>query len=296
MEIKTASELLSKLSLTVLMENYQIVVKRFNVFDVPFTMKFNRHMHSSYEFHIISSGRCRVMTDDGEFEVQAGEFYLTAPGVYHEQIALSSGGYVEYALDCEINKIEDSSSEIASLVKLITETKCKPFGDRYKLIKLFEQALYEAYYRNIGFYNTLMNIVSSIIINTARTMASGVLVEQEFDFTYKDNDFRLVQLERFIEDNISTDITTEDIATYMGLSEKQICRIIKAKTGKSTKEFMLYTKHQRAKKLLETTELPMKLISHEIGFDSEVYFNQWFKRREGTSPGNYRSMINNANP
>lgn len=294
MDIKTASDLLSKLSLVVPMENYEIIVKRFNVFDVPFTIRFNRHMHSSYEFHIISSGRCRVTTDNGEFDVQAGEFYLTAPGVYHEQIALSSGGYVEYALDCEINQLDNYTSEISGLVKLITETECKPFNDRNNLIKLFEQALYEAYHKNIGFYNTLKNIVSSIIISTARTMAKEVAIKQGYGFTYKDNDFRIVQLERFIEDNISIKLSTDDIASYMGLSEKQICRIIKGKTGKNTKDFMLNLKHQRVKKLLETTELSMKVIAENIGFDSEVYFNQWFKRREGISPGNYRAKVKSS--
>jgi AraC-like DNA-binding protein len=296
MDIKIASDLLSKLNLKIPMENYEIVVKQFKVSDMSKLMHCSRHMHSSFEYHIISSGRCRVILDNKIFEVEAGEFYITGPGVYHEQIGLSSGGYMEYSLDCEINLVEHYDSEADQVVKLLTETECKPFKDTQNIIKLFEQALFEAYHKNIGFYVSIKNLVCSIIISTARTMSRNTSTFKPLGSIYKDNDFRIVYLERFIEDNLAINLSTDDIARYMGLSDKQICRIIKEKTGKSTKNFILSLKLEKTKELLRVSDFSLKHISNSLGFESEIYFNQWFKRRQGIAPGCYRerSRITNT--
>lgn len=293
MDIKIASDLLSKLNLKIPMENYEIVVKQFKVSDMSRLMHCSRHTHSSFEYHIISSGRCRVILDDNTFEIGAGEFYLTAPGVYHEQIGLSSGGYMEYSLDCEINLLEKYDSEANHVVKLLNETKCKPFKDNQNIIMLFEQALFEAYHKNIGFYGSIKNIVSSIIISTARTMSKNASALKPLGAMYKDNDFRIVHLERFIEDNLAINLSTDDIARYMGLSDKQICRIVKEKTGKSTKNFILSLKLEKSKELLQASDFSLKHISNSLGFESEIYFNQWFKRRQGMAPGGYRESVKN---
>lgn len=290
MDIRTASDLLSKLSLRFILENYEVNVKRINVYDAPFTQKINRHKHSTFEYHILSSGSCRVTTDLRTFDVQAGDYYLTGPGVYHEQTALSSGGYVEYALDCEITLVEEAFTESSELVHILTTTECKPIRDRKQMLKLYEQALAEAYHRKVGYVNTLRNLIGTMLITSARAMAwpedNGRQAVEPL--VLGNNDFRMVQLERFIQDNLGVRLTTSDLASYIGLSDKQVCRIIREKTGKNTKEFILELKMEAAKELLHSSLIPVKQIGEQIGFESEVYFNQWFKQRTGISPGGYR--------
>ena len=294
MEIKLASDLLTQLKLTILMDNYAAEVKGFRVSNMSSAHHINRHKHSSYEYHIIKSGTCRVIVDWGSFEVGPGEFYLTAPGVYHEQIPLSSGGYTEYCLDVEIKELESCESETGELVKILTETECRPFKDTQNVIKLFEQALQEAFYRNIGFYGSIKNIVYLILIRSARAMGSSQEEERKVEHLYKDNDFRLIQIERFIEDNIAVNITADDVARYMCLSNKQTGRIIKEKTGIGTKELIHRLKLEKAKVLLEDTEFSLKNISLMLGFENEIYFNQFFKRKAGITPGSYREAIRKA--
>jgi AraC-like DNA-binding protein len=288
LDIRVASEMLSKLSLKIPMDNYFVEVKHFRVSDMPEVSPIKRHTHSSFEYHMIKSGRCRVHLDGSIFEIDAGDFYITAPGVYHEQVALSPGGYIEYSLNCEIKILEPGNSETDNIVKLLTKTECKSIKDTHNLIKLFEQALYEAYHKNIGFYGSIKNLVRTIIISSARAVSCNSLTQIEVPSIYKDNDFRLIQIERFIQDNISISLTTEDISRYMCLGNKQICRIIKEKTGMGTKDLILSLKLQKAKRLLEDTDYSIKNISQFIGFENEIYFNQLFKRKEGLTPGNYR--------
>jgi len=296
MDIRTASKLLSQLNLKTKVDNYIIDVKHFRVADMTTVNLINSHMHSSFEYHIIKSGICRVTIDSGTFDASAGEFYLTAPGVYHEQKAISSGGYIEYSLNCEINLEEQWDSEMNNIAELLTKAECKSIKDTQNITKLFEEALYEAYHKNIGFYVSIKNLITSIIIRSARAMSSNRLDPSEVVYNsissiYKDNDFRLIQIERFIEDNLAVKLTADDIARYMCLSNKQVCRIIKEKTGRGTKELILRGKLKKAKELLEDTNIPLKNISNSLGMESEIYFNQLFKRKEGITPGSYRENV-----
>jgi YesN/AraC family two-component response regulator len=291
LDIRVASGMLSQLNIKVHMDNYVVDVKHFRVSDMSEDRPVKRHTHSSFEYHIIKSGRCRVKLDNSAFEANAGEFYLTAPGVYHEQIALSSGGYIEYSLNCEIILSENYSSETDNIVDILTQTECKPFKDTQNIIRLFEQSLYEAYHKNIGFYGSIKNLICTIIISSARAMNNNLLTQAEVPSMYKDNDFRLIQIERFIQDNIAINLTTDDISRYMCLSNKQICRIIKEKTGIGTKDLILSLKLEKAKKLLLDTDYSLKNISQLLGFENEIYFNQLFKKKEGLTPGIYRKNI-----
>ncbi|MDE6722731.1 MAG: cupin domain-containing protein, partial [Eubacterium sp.] len=48
-----------------------------------------RHAHAkdSYELHFIVGGKGKLITDTNEYELSAGNFFITGPNIYHEQTA-----------------------------------------------------------------------------------------------------------------------------------------------------------------------------------------------------------------
>ena len=84
MDIQKASDKLSQLNLKLDMDNFIIDILWFRVLKNKGVWCISRHTHSSYEFHLVASGGCKVILDGGEFIAREGEFYLTPPGVYHE--------------------------------------------------------------------------------------------------------------------------------------------------------------------------------------------------------------------
>ena len=74
----------------------------------------------------------------------------------------------------------------------------------------------------------------------------------------------------------------------MGLNPEYLCRLFKRETGQSPIARLLDIRLSHARRLLLTTERPMKEIAVECGFVSETYFYTAFRRREGMAPGEYR--------
>lgn len=296
MDIMKASNKLSQLELEFAMDNVTIEILWFRAMTNRDEWCITMHTHSSFEFHFVAAGKCKVILEDGEFEAKKGEIYLTAPGVYHEQCSIDETGYyVEYSMNCDFSIIEDKNSEAQRMVNLLEKAKCKPFSDRFGILDYFNKALYEVENEEIGFYNNIKSIASMIIALAARTVNEDINIQEySVPAKIKKDNYRFLQIKKYIEDNIGGHITTIDVANYMHLSDRQICRIVKEKTGESTKEFINSIKFAKAKKLLRETDLQIKEIANILGFSNEYYFNQFFKREEGYPPGVFRFNVKNV--
>lgn len=294
MDIFKASDNLSRLNLKLDMDNYVVDILWFRAMVNKGRWCINRHTHSSYEFHFVAAGACEVILDDARFVARKGELYLTPPGVYHEQKDCGEN-YTEYSINCDFIKKQEEITETEALFDILSSAACKIFNDNYNILNLFYTALEEAYYGEIGFYNNIKNLASMIITLTVRGMNENKLKNEYLVPEKMEKDaYRFKLIEKFIEDNLGNNITTKALADFMFLSDKQVYRIIKEKTGKSSKEFINGKKLRRAKELLKYSDLKIKEISEILGFTSEYYFNQFFKREEGYPPGLYRVNVQNV--
>jgi AraC-like DNA-binding protein len=293
---KKASDKLSQLDLQFSMDNYLLDILWFRVMEARGEWCIKRHMHSTFEFHFVAEGKCRVSLKNEEFEAAAGEFYITAPGVYHEQCGLGdSSHYVEYSINYDFIKLRPGNTEAEKILNILSSEPCKLVKDKYKIIKHFEEALKEAYSEELGYFNNVKNSAQRILVLAARTLkADEPKTVYEISRKLKNEDYRFSMMEKFIEDNIANDITTKELAKFMFLSDKQVYRIIKSKTGKSTIKYMNCVRLKKAKDLLKNSDHNIKNIAELLGFTSEYYFNQFFKREEGYPPGRFRRNIGNV--
>jgi AraC-like DNA-binding protein len=104
----------------------------------------------------------------------------------------------------------------------------------------------------------------------------------------KDGDIRLFKAKRFIEDNAQLYLGCEDVASYVGISSKQLSRIFVKYEKISLRNYIQKKKAEEAVRMLEETDLPIALISDGLGFSGVCYFNNFFVRHFGVSPGKYR--------
>lgn len=287
-DLNRASNRLSELDLRITADNLLIDVLWFRSMQCDSDTFIARHTHSTYEFHFAYSGSSLVQLDDREFTVKAGEFYVTGPGVFHQQVIHK--GHAEFSINCQLSLQEEKQSEAAYILDFLQNVPCMPYQDTTGIMDLFLLALKEAYEQNIGFYGNIVSITTMIITAAIRSMGGSFQAKYQVPVKKKKNTFTYSQIEKFIQDNILTQISVADISNYVHLGEKQISRIVKEKKGISTKELIQELKFQKAKAmLLENSNYSIKQVAEALGFSSEYYFNQFFKRKEGYPPGIFRN-------
>ena len=92
----------------------------------------------------------------------------------------------------------------------------------------------------------------------------------------------------YIQKNIMYDITIRDIADACSCSESTVSHLFKENMGVSLKKYLLDERLARAKKLIETSDLPIGSIAALCGFSDSGYFSTLFRKRLGKSPSEYR--------
>ena len=84
--------------------------------------------------------------------------------------------------------------------------------------------------------------------------------------------------------------TTAVLAAHLGMSETHFRRMFKATIGQTIHAFVEEARLTRAKTLLITTELPLKVISHRLGFSHPGAFSTAFSNITGHSPRAFRRL------
>jgi len=94
----------------------------------------------------------------------------------------------------------------------------------------------------------------------------------------------------YIHKNIGdSNLGVEHIAEELFLSRSKLYRKIKALTGNTATEFIRKIKLEKAKELLERTDLTVSEIGYKVGFSSPSYFTKCFKNYFGQIPKEIRA-------
>ena len=92
----------------------------------------------------------------------------------------------------------------------------------------------------------------------------------------------------YLETNYSNNISVQSLADSVGLNRSYLHRLFKSATGSSLKEYLLDLRIRKACSLLKSTDLPVAIISHSVGYEDTLYFSRLFKKKKGLSPSQYR--------
>lgn len=82
----------------------------------------------------------------------------------------------------------------------------------------------------------------------------------------------------------------KDYASKLSVTPKHLTEIVKDQTGKTALETIHQLKIGYAKGLLKQTNLSVKQIAFELGFDNPEYFNVFFKKLTGETPNQFRQI------
>ncbi len=95
----------------------------------------------------------------------------------------------------------------------------------------------------------------------------------------------------FMEQHLDMSLTLEELAAHSGQSVPYYTRLFKERTNQSPMACFIQLKIRKTCELLDQTDLSIKQIAGELGYDDPYYFSRLFKKVQGCSPSTYRIAI-----
>ena len=163
----------------------------------------------------------------------------------------------------------DVESRIAGLEHGADAYLAKPFDKKELLVRL--EKLLELRDKLRARYTALDALGDKNNTNPQPEDEFVMKLRSEVEANIEDEDFGILQLCRAV-----------------GMSRTQLHRKIKALTGKSTSIFVRAIRLQKAKELLEQTDLNISQVAFEVGFKDPKYFSRTFAEEFGESPNQMR--------
>lgn len=97
-----------------------------------------------------------------------------------------------------------------------------------------------------------------------------------------------VILKRYIDANLRHDISLESMCARIQRSRVQTLRIFASEYNCTPKQYQLEQRLELARQYLKNSSYSIREIAELVGFNDEFYFSNWFKKRTGIPPREFR--------
>lgn len=115
------------------------------------------------------------------------------------------------------------------------------------------------------------------------------LIEECGNSGYEGRSIQLIH--DYIEQHFHENFSLNELAERFHFSPQYIARRFKEKYNMTIISYQMELRMEKAKSLLEYTDLPVVKISEMIGYQDESYFSKVFRKQHGLPPLKYRKRI-----
>lgn len=137
----------------------------------------------------------------------------------------------------------------------------------------------------------LSDIANSKMLNEAmkllREYCLQVAIELEIQKNTGGKKHALLALDYIEKHYADSELNLNTICSYISISASRFSAIFKNATGETFMEVLIRTRMQKAKELLENTDLKNYEIAEKVGFSDPHYFSTSFKKMTGKTPTEY---------
>lgn len=143
---------------------------------------------------------------------------------------------------------------------------------------------------NVNIYSIIANMdtleeIEAYLIEVYQSIASYSAPIKEVSDT---NYFERVM--NYIKEHYNEELIFEDVASQIGISYSYLRKLVKEETGISLIDNLNLIRIEEVKRLLLQTDLTISEIAHEVGYRNIQSVNRFFKKYEGISPSEFKSL------
>lgn len=100
----------------------------------------------------------------------------------------------------------------------------------------------------------------------------------------------ITDVKEYISQNFAQNLTLAVLANRFFINPFYLSQLFKEKTGETYLSYVMKVRINKAKELLETTNLKMAEVCELVGYTDTKYFSKLFEKLAGCKPSEYKSL------
>jgi len=246
------------------------------------------HYHPCVAFHSCLQGPVHLVTPDGDQRLDAGVFYMLAPGVWHHWH--NDGPHTAATMSFLIDTEHPGSWPVASGVAECCRELRRLVRGTHRFHVAGDPELQQAFWQltdhlmaerprkpvaTTGLLCTLIGLILERLAPAAEPTPAQTDVAG--------------QIRRLLLARVSDRLSIAEVAREVGLSPTRVKQVFRATYGCGIKAYFNQLKIGQAKRLLCDPALTVEQVSYKLRFSSPAYFSHVFAQYTGESPTAFRS-------
>ncbi|MDD9268160.1 helix-turn-helix domain-containing protein [Paenibacillus sp. GCM10023248] len=251
------------------------------------------HTHSFFEICYVVQGEGVYYSDGVTYPLRAGTLYCSKPESRH--FIRSDEGMLLLFVALEPVASESSDAFLHDFQQVISYPHLFiPNAEHTAPAHIWQALLLQAADPESRYPETTRQLAYSFVMSclslllqislTGDTVASAAATELQGT---------LKRAKAYIQSHLTAKISLADVAQSLHVSERQLSRLMAEELGQSFPSVVKTERVKRAAYLLGFTDIPLKQIAEDTGFESIHYFTQVFTKEIGTPPSTFRKKCLN---
>jgi AraC family transcriptional regulator, transcriptional activator of pobA len=244
------------------------------------------HRKDFYVFVMVRKGSSRHWVDMTPYSLKENTFYVASPWQVHVKEKSEPLQGIILSFNEEFLNMDESKT-IRQLPIILNSLNAHELCLQPRDASFIEDTLGKMYTEYEGNnewrYIMLLSYLRILAIYTSRLYTE----QYEKNNSYQER-LLLQQFKSLINDRFTQLHQVSGYAQLLYISSGYLNEVVKEQSGKTAIEHI----HERivleAKRKLFHTELSVKEIGYDLGFEDAAYFNRFFKRLTGQTPSSFR--------
>jgi AraC-like DNA-binding protein/mannose-6-phosphate isomerase-like protein (cupin superfamily) len=249
---------------------------------------FNNHWHPNLEFYYVIEGTYQIRLDNNTHILNAGDIFIVRPGENHSiQSVSQKAKYYSIGIATRLVSLDEGHFFQKSFLEpldrgmLEFDPLVRPSDPDYQNFSMpMDRVIQtEGQKDKVVMYSGAVSICCALIQRSR-------IKEKKTEGFSKEHD-AVQQCVLFIKKNYMHKVKLEQLAEIANLHPNYLCTLFRKYMGTSPMTYLSRVRMQRARKLLRETDLNIRQVAEQTGFNSASFFSKRFKAIMGIPPAEY---------
>ncbi len=236
------------------------------------------HSHQFTELFFVVNGEGNFLFRNDSYPIRTGDLVIIPPYMEHTEQSIAGKALEYYVIGMDGVSFQNEEERISA------QFFCN-FSNKALISDLFAQMLFEMKNPSYGSDKICQNLLEILILRIVRFQH---LIPVPFSSAHMTKE--CAQIKEYLDSNYSSHITLDTLTELTHMNKYYMAHSFSKYTGQSPIQYLNSRRMEAACTLLTDTDYSISSISSSVGFSSQSYFTQAFRKKYGITPIKYRQI------